>query len=816
MPSPIAALGRTDPLVAFLATLVIAFLAVAPVVQAAGRGEPGEIFEARIDLPDADSDLFRLKEMDIDVDGVFEGWARVHLLAEELETLRGLGYSVTVLPPEKYLGMHLPPPGEGPLETAEVPAEYHTYESLTSELQAIAASHPEITRLTTIGQSVQGRELWMMKISDNAGLDEDEPEAAYISSMHGDEVVGKEMCVNLINYLVDNYGTDSRVTDLVDATEIWIMPSMNPDGTASAQRYNANNVDLNRDFPDYYSDPVNTPDGRQPETKAVMEWTLTRSLNLAANLHGGALVVNYPFDNNPSGTATFSPAPDPDHPAFVSISRSYADNNSSIFNSATFPGGITNGAEWYVVNGGMQDWAYAWYGIFEVTLEISASDWPSAAELPQFWAGNQESMLSYLERVQDGVRGVVTDSVSGAPLAATILLDADPFPTLTDPVLGDYHRIVLPGSYTMTVSAEGYGSQTIPISVVASAAARYDVSLQLLPSDLQPVGHRVMDGSGGDGSLDPGETAELAVTVRNLGLPATQVGARLVPTGWFAEVSRPTADYPDLGTGVEAESDSPHYEISLDPAVPSGHKIGFALQWTSTEDSGTSEPFFVDAGVPPCETYDAADLPQAILDATTTTSDLVVAADRQIDELQVTVDITHTYIGDLTLTLASPTGTAVALHSRSGAGANNIVGTYPLDLTPAESLDLLAGESATGTWQLAAHDHANQDTGTFNAWSLTLCESPPVEATTPEMRLRELRRDAEGVHLGWWSYPGLDSYRVYRSSDPSSAAAFVDVTSMDGDDTDTSFLDTSSASLLFYLVTGVGPQGEGPKGHFGE
>ena len=113
----------------------------------------------------------------------------------------------------------------------------------------------------------------MVKISDNPDLDEDEPEAAYIAAMHGDEVVGKELLINLIHYLVDNYGTDPRVTDLVDGTEIWILPSMNPDGTAMTQRYNAGNVDLNRDFPDYYADPVNTPDGRAPETRAVMGWT---------------------------------------------------------------------------------------------------------------------------------------------------------------------------------------------------------------------------------------------------------------------------------------------------------------------------------------------------------------------------------------------------------------------------------------------------------------------------------------------------------------------------------------------------------------
>ncbi len=91
-----------------------------------------------------------------------------------------------------------------------------------------------------------------------------------------------------------------------------------------------------------------------------------------------------------------------------------------------------------------------------------------------------------------------------------------------------------------------------------------------------------------------------------------------------------------------------------------------------------------------------------------------------------------------------------------------------------------------------------------------------MESTTPEMRLRELVAESEAVRLHWWPYPGLDSYRVYRATDPSDVGAFIDVTASDDDDTDTQFLDHGSDPLVFYIVTGVGPQGEGPKGHFGQ
>jgi hypothetical protein len=234
----------------------------------------------------------------------------------------------------------------------------------------------------------------MMRITKNPDVEEDEPELAYIAAMHGDEVVGKEMCVNLINYLTDGYGTDPRVTRLVDSAEIWILPSMNPDGTEAGTRYNAHGVDLNRNFPDWFSDPVNTPEGREAETAVVMAWTEAHNPILSANFHGGTLVANYPFDNNETGSSVFSPTPYPDQDALYSISLTYAENNPPMHASPTFPDGVTNGAEWYAIDGGMQDYNYCWHGNFQVTMEVSYSDWPAGSQLPQYWEDNRESMLS--------------------------------------------------------------------------------------------------------------------------------------------------------------------------------------------------------------------------------------------------------------------------------------------------------------------------------------------------------------------------------------------------------------------------------------
>jgi carboxypeptidase D len=794
--------------IALLAVAVV-FL-VAPDAHAAGRGEPGPVFAARVVLTDELAQLELLHDLDIDVDGVFDGWARAFLIQEELEKLQLLGFGVSIIPDEVLL------PGRFETAGVDVPSQYHTYTTLTADLQQIAADHPAITRLISVGQSEQGRELWVMKITDNPDAADDEPEVAYISSMHGDEVVGKELCFNLIDYLTDNYGTDQRVTDLVDGTEIWILPSMNPDGTEAGWRYNANFVDLNRDFPDQFNDPVNTPAGRAAETAAVMSWYAGRNFSLSLNYHGGALVANYPFDSNSGGSSIYSPSPDDD--VFLSISRTYADNNPPMSTSnghSSFNDGVCNGADWYAINGGLQDWGYVWYGDFDVTLEVSNTKWPSGNTLPGFWNDNLESMLAYMERVHEGIRGVVTDAQTGQPLVASVALSGSAFPTRSDPALGNFHRLVLPGTYDVEVSATGYASEVFQIQVPAGAALRRDVALTPLAANLRPLEGCADNGPGCDPWLVPGQTTDLAVTLRNLGVAATQIGGDLVPTGWHADVTRAGATYPDLVAGASGSSDAPHHEVTVSAAAPAGHKLGFALDWSAGEGSGLSEPFFVPVDAATCSTVGASDVPATILDRQTTTSQVDVLTDRELSSVTVWVDIDHTYRSDLRVDLVSPGGTVVTLHDRSGGSADDILGTYGVDLTPFESLSRLDGESSLGTWELRVNDGVPGNGGLLNDWSLETC-GRPFESAPPEMRLRAVSAEPGGVTLDWWVYPGLTSYRVYRSSDPSSAAAFVDVTGEDPDDSDTAFKDTTTDPVSFWLVTGVGPSGEGPKGHFGQ
>jgi subtilisin-like proprotein convertase family protein len=99
-----------------------------------------------------------------------------------------------------------------------------------------------------------------------------------------------------------------------------------------------------------------------------------------------------------------------------------------------------------------------------------------------------------------------------------------------------------------------------------------------------------------------------------------------------------------------------------------------------------------------------------------------------ISEVEVFVDITHTYIGDLTIELTSPAGTRVMLHNRSGGSADNLFGWYAGEMDPAESLDALIGEAANGTWKIAIVDHAGYDTGTLHEWCVRVTYVDPASA----------------------------------------------------------------------------------------
>lgn len=363
---------------------------------------------------------------------------------------------------------------------------YPTYDAYVSLMYQFETNYPAICDVYSIGQTVQGRELLVAKISDNVGTDEAEPEFLYTSSMHGNETTGYIFMMHLIDSLVTNYGSVPRITNLVNNIEIYINPLANPDGTyhggnnsvSGATRYNANSVDLNRNYPDPQDGPH--PDGNawQPETVAFMNFAESRHFVMSANFHGGTEVCNYPWDT----WATLHP----DDQWWQYVCHEYADTAQTYSVSGYMNGyndGITNGFAWYEVDGGRQDYMNYYHQCREQTIEVSDAYILPAASHLAFWGYNRRSLLNYLEQCTFGIRGMITDANTGLPVEAEVyvLNHEDDSSWVYSSPAGNYHRFLIAGTYNVRFSSPCYQTQTFNnISVTNHTATNLNV--QLVPN----------------------------------------------------------------------------------------------------------------------------------------------------------------------------------------------------------------------------------------------------------------------------------------------------------------------------------------------
>ena len=423
--------------------------------------ERGEVYFS-FKYPDSDH-KYLLKKVSVEkVDG---GMVYAYANAVEFESVYPFlaGTQIIESPSLKY-----PPRMAASLKEVQAWDFYPTYGQYVAMMDSFANAHPGLCRKEVIGNTTNGRELIILKISDNVNQKEAEPEFLYTSTMHGDELTGAILLLRLTDYLLNNYGSDAEVTEMVNNTEIWINPMANPDGTyffgnnsvASAIRYNGNLVDLNRNFPD--PQDGQHPDGNdwQPETLAWMQFMAQHNFVMSANFHGGAELMNYPWDTYAQLHA--------DDNWMQFVSREFADTvqfygPAGYFNDEN--NGITNGNAWYEIDGGRQDYANYFHHCREICIEISADKKPAASELPGFWDADFRSLINYIKQVQYGVHGIVTDSLTGEPLKAFIEVlqhDIDSSQIYTcDTINGNYHRLIKGGVYNMQFSSPGYISKTI-------------------------------------------------------------------------------------------------------------------------------------------------------------------------------------------------------------------------------------------------------------------------------------------------------------------------------------------------------------------
>jgi len=372
--------------------------------------------------------------------------------------------------------------------TADMSAwdRYPTYDVYVQMMQDFAADYPAIARLVTIGTSQGGRDILAIKITDNPDIDEDEPEFFYSGQMHGNELVSSIMLLRLADYLLSNYGSDSQVDNLVNNVEIWINPLANPDGlyrnddntVSTASRYFNNGVDPNRNFP---SSADEHPDGNAwaVETVAMMDFSDAHDFVLSCNIHSGAEVANYPWDEWESNTREHVDVDWWQLVAYEYANTVYNNSPYGYFTDVTADG-VTEGGDWYVVIGGRQDYMNYFKQCRELTLELSSTQMLSSTELPNHWNYNYNSLLKYMEQSLYGIRGIITDAQTGDPIKAKVEIvgyDDDVSFVYSSLPIGNYHRLIKTGTYDVTYSKDGYISQTISVNTTDYQTTVQDVAL---------------------------------------------------------------------------------------------------------------------------------------------------------------------------------------------------------------------------------------------------------------------------------------------------------------------------------------------------
>ena len=498
------------------------------VVCLAAHGSPAatpekrEILRLKV-LADAEGrDRLSAEGFDISGHNLPEGWVEVITNTEGLARLQREGFALELVERQegpRPLGWTATVPDEPPGTDVPLPDTRYTDPlELESFLNQVAADHPLITRLVNLGTSHQGRTIWGMMISDNAAQDEDELAVLFSGAHHSREVMTPEVVMDTIDHLTDNYGIDPDITAKVDSYQIWCVPMVNPDGVNIVHtqddtwRKNArdNNtdgiinlfdgVDLNRNYEWGWGGQClgssGTPlsgtyhgpsEASEPETRAMVELGRTIRPVFDVEYHSFGEDVLYAMSCDPNVfSPTLSTIVDPDK----SISRVIGEEYASRIVQADGQLGFTPAPFGSRVDGVGRDHQYHENGAISFVTEVNSSLEGSFRPDFALWRdptveGQRAGWLWLVDRIAGpAVGGLVLDAVTGTPVAADISLDQMQIPDgkrqSSRQDTGRFHIIVVPGFYTLRVSAPGYDEAVVFLNV--------GTTWNPVQVDLQPLG----------------------------------------------------------------------------------------------------------------------------------------------------------------------------------------------------------------------------------------------------------------------------------------------------------------------------------------
>jgi carboxypeptidase T len=296
-------------------------------------------------------------------------------------------------------------------EAPDVNGRYHNYRETEAFLLDLGNHYPDMAEVFSIGQSIEGREIYMIKISDNVHLEEEEPNVYFVGCHHGNEWISVEVPLLFARYLLEQYPDNPEVQQVINGSQTYILPLLNPDGLEFSihvyrwwrknRRYNGGysfGVDLNRNY-DYlwgHDDVGSSPDPRrgsyrgaypfsEPETNAFQQFALVHPPAGALAYHSYHHLILYPWGY------TLEPAPDMAemHEIAKEMSERIFQVNGRTYLYGQVPEIL------YLTNGDFNDWIYANFGAPSYTVELSAPDYFSGA----FFTSEEEIDLCFSENL---------------------------------------------------------------------------------------------------------------------------------------------------------------------------------------------------------------------------------------------------------------------------------------------------------------------------------------------------------------------------------------------------------------------------------
>jgi len=339
----------------------------------------------------------------------------VEATGEEFKAIESLGLDISKPTEAEALTLAFPP----------ADSAYHDYNEMVAELQQVARTHPDIFWLFPIGTSYEGRTIWAGKISDNVGVDEDEPEVLFTHHQHAREHLTVEMALYTLHMLTGEYGVNQQITNLVNNREIWMVFDMNPDGgeydiaTGSYRSWRKNRqpnagssyigTDLNRTWGYRWGccgGSSSSPDSETyrgasafsaRETAAVRDFVNSRVINgkqqirVAIDFHTYSELILWPYGYTLADVpADMTQA---DHDVLAAMGRAMAATNDYTPQQAS---------DLYLTDGSINDWLYGVHRILNFTFEMypktmaQGGFYPPDEVIPTETARNRAAILYLL------------------------------------------------------------------------------------------------------------------------------------------------------------------------------------------------------------------------------------------------------------------------------------------------------------------------------------------------------------------------------------------------------------------------------------